>query len=174
MVKICLNHSIITSLALLFFNIYDKIFSEKIKTEENTLSSFWEKRHCVKSIQILSFFWSVLSCIRTEYRKIRTRKYSVFGHFSRSARNRLTRGLKDKREGFYRKAFGRARCPENFFKKVCGAESSLFSSSIISKLYLVGIFWLCKRMLLRLTENSFLESCYSNTFSLYLFFYFFL
>ena len=30
--------------------------------------------HCVKSVQIRSFFWSVLSCIRTEYRKIRTRK----------------------------------------------------------------------------------------------------
>ena len=32
--------------------------------------------HCLKSVQILSFFWS-------EYRKIRTRKNS-FGHFSRS------------------------------------------------------------------------------------------
>ena len=53
--------------------------------------------HCVKSVQILSFFWSVFSCIRTEYgdlplnlriqykyRKIRTRKNSIFGHFSRS------------------------------------------------------------------------------------------
>ena len=33
--------------------------------------------HCVKSVQIRSFFWS-------EYRKIRTRKNFVFGHFSRS------------------------------------------------------------------------------------------
>ena len=40
--------------------------------------------HCVKSVQIRSFFWSVFSCIRTEYRKIRTRKNSVLGHFSRS------------------------------------------------------------------------------------------
>ena len=38
-------------------------------------------RHCVKSVQILSFFWSLFSCIRTEYRKIRTRKNTVFGHF---------------------------------------------------------------------------------------------
>ena len=30
------------------------------------------------------FFLSVLSCIGTESRKIRTRKNSVFGHFSRS------------------------------------------------------------------------------------------
>ena len=49
---------------------------------------------CVKSAQIRSFFWSVFSLIRTEYGKIlciqcecgkiRTRKSSVFGHFSRS------------------------------------------------------------------------------------------
>ena len=30
--------------------------------------------HCVKSIQRRSFFRSAFSCIRTEYRKIRTRK----------------------------------------------------------------------------------------------------
>ena len=33
--------------------------------------------HCVKSVQIRSYFWS-------ECGKIRTRNYSVFGHFSRS------------------------------------------------------------------------------------------
>ena len=38
--------------------------------------------HCVKSVQIRSFSWSVFSCIRTEYRKIRTRKNSVFEYFS--------------------------------------------------------------------------------------------
>ena len=45
----------------------------------------------MKSVQIRSFFWSVLSCIRTEYgdllrkyRKIRTRKNSVFEHFLRN------------------------------------------------------------------------------------------
>ena len=40
--------------------------------------------HCVKSVQIRSFFWSIFSRIRTEYGEIRTRKNSVFGHFSRS------------------------------------------------------------------------------------------
>ena len=40
--------------------------------------------HCVKSIQIQNFFWSIFSYIQSEYRKIRTRKNSVFGHFSRS------------------------------------------------------------------------------------------
>ena len=34
--------------------------------------------HCVKSIQIWSFFWSVFSCIQSEHRKIRTRKNSDF------------------------------------------------------------------------------------------------
>ena len=57
--------------------------------------------HCVKSVQVLSVFWSVFSRIRTEYGdllriqfeygKIRTRKNSVFGHFSRSGSvNRIT------------------------------------------------------------------------------------
>ena len=53
--------------------------------------------HCVKSVQIVSFFWSVFSRIRTEngdfrskspysvpIREVRTRKNSVFGRFSRS------------------------------------------------------------------------------------------
>ena len=40
--------------------------------------------HCVKSVQIRCFFCSVFSHIRTEYGKIRTRKNTVFGHFSRS------------------------------------------------------------------------------------------
>ena len=45
-----------------------------------------------KSFRIRSFFWSVFSHIRTEILhavecgKIRTRKNSVFGHFSRGAR----------------------------------------------------------------------------------------
>ena len=40
--------------------------------------------HCVESVQIRSFFWLVFSCIRTEYREIRTRKNFVSGHFSHS------------------------------------------------------------------------------------------
>ena len=39
----------------------------------------------MKSVQIRSFFWPVFPRIRTEYGEIRTRKKSVFGHFSRSA-----------------------------------------------------------------------------------------
>ena len=40
--------------------------------------------HCVKSVQIRSYFWYVFSCIRIEYGKIRTRNNSVFGQFLRS------------------------------------------------------------------------------------------
>ena len=42
------------------------------------------QKHCMKSVQIQSYFWS-------EYKKIRTRNNSVFGHFSRSARNYFNR-----------------------------------------------------------------------------------
>ena len=38
----------------------------------------------VKSVPIRSIFWSVFPCLWSEYRKIRTRKYSVLRHFSRS------------------------------------------------------------------------------------------
>ena len=41
--------------------------------------------HYVNSVQRRSFFWSVFSRIQFEYWKIRTRKSSVFGHFSRNA-----------------------------------------------------------------------------------------
>ena len=54
--------------------------------------------HCVKSVQKRSFFWSVFFHIRTEYEvslrihsecgKIRTKKNSAFGHFSRSVSSR--------------------------------------------------------------------------------------
>ena len=40
--------------------------------------------HCVKSVQIRGFLWSLFSFVRTESRKIRTRKNFVFEHFSRS------------------------------------------------------------------------------------------
>ena len=51
-----------------------------LTSDQNTV----RKGHCVKSVQIRSLFWSVFSCIRTEHRKIRTRKNSVFGYFSHS------------------------------------------------------------------------------------------
>ena len=55
----------------------------KLAINVNSAGSY----HCVKSVQIRNFFWSAFCFIRThsEYRKIRTRKNSVFGFFSRSA-----------------------------------------------------------------------------------------
>ena len=37
--------------------------------------------HCVKSVRIRSYFWSIFSCIRTEYRKIAAWNNSVFCEF---------------------------------------------------------------------------------------------
>ena len=58
------------------------------------MKQFKQKFRCVRSVQIRSFFWSVFSRIQSgyfvslhiqsKYGKIRTRKNSVFGHFSRS------------------------------------------------------------------------------------------
>ena len=48
-----------------------------------------EFRHCVKSVQIWSIFWSVFSCIQTEYSKIRTRKYSIIGLVSKTVTSRV-------------------------------------------------------------------------------------
>ena len=45
--------------------------------------------YCVKRIEIQSYHWSVFSCIRTDYTKIRTRNNSVFGHFLRSGINSI-------------------------------------------------------------------------------------
>ena len=67
-------------------NIYQKN-SRKKHTFYQFLFCYWT-RHCVKSVQIRSYFWSVFSCIRTEYRKMRTRNNSVFGHFSCSVTKR--------------------------------------------------------------------------------------
>ena len=36
------------------------------------------EKHCVKNVQIRSYFWSVFSCIRTEYGDLRSKSpYSV-------------------------------------------------------------------------------------------------
>ena len=53
---------------------YSKIFQITLETSEFTKFGL---THCVKSAQVRSFSWS-------EYRKMRTKNNSVFGHFSRS------------------------------------------------------------------------------------------
>ena len=41
------------------------------------------RKHTYENKDIFhGYFWSVFSCIRTEYTKIRTKNNSVFGHFS--------------------------------------------------------------------------------------------
>ena len=41
------------------------IFNQGFASSTESLSP--ETKHCVKSVQIRSFFWSIFSCIRTEY-----------------------------------------------------------------------------------------------------------
>ena len=63
---------------LFFFYSPEKRISISIKiffTPGNHGCESSSNHLCVKSVQILSFFWSAFSCIRTEYRKIRSRKY---------------------------------------------------------------------------------------------------
>ena len=64
------------------------ILDVKFTFEEHLKNAFNKTNktigQCVKSVQIRSYFWSVFSCIQSEYRKIRIRNNSVFGHFLRS------------------------------------------------------------------------------------------
>ena len=62
-----------SKLELRYFNIFRKYF-----TLCCCLSQFREgirRKHCVKSVQILNFFWSVFSCIWTEYRNLLRKSY---------------------------------------------------------------------------------------------------
>ena len=72
-------------------------------------------QHCVKSAQIRSFFWSVFSCIRTEYRKIRVRKNSLFGHFSRSGNPPVETAISDT----WSKSQTRHHRRDNILFKIC-------------------------------------------------------
>ena len=40
------------------------------------------KLHCVKNVQIWSYFWSVFSCVRNEYQKKRTKKIRIWTLFT--------------------------------------------------------------------------------------------
>ena len=89
----------------------------------------------MKSVQIWSFFWSEFSCIRTEYGKIRTRKNSVFGHFSRS---------------------------ENYQKNIQAIESNFYKAAwlLFAILELVAVLWLlihvlcCKRYQVTVSQDT--------------------
>ena len=62
-----------------FFTLF-QIFSPLVV---NSYITLMQGSHYVKRVEIRSFFRSVFSRIWTEYGKIRTRKNSVFGFFSR-------------------------------------------------------------------------------------------
>ena len=90
-----------------FFRLFVHIF-----TIANELTGFsisrlgnmedFFKRHCLKSVLIRIYFWSLFSCIwpeygeiwslhiQSKYSKMRTRNNSVFGHFSHSEGVHLT------------------------------------------------------------------------------------
>ena len=71
-------------LRILFFISSDKSLSNKVATIVFSVKNFpkwylrqnleyectWYVVHCVKSVQIRSYFWSVFSCIYTEYRDL--------------------------------------------------------------------------------------------------------
>ena len=67
--------------------LYSSLFCDRIqfiKLRESSECSLEQNPFMNRSVQIPSFFSSVFSHIRTEYRRIRIRKTSVFGHFSHS------------------------------------------------------------------------------------------
>ena len=53
-------------------DITPEAYLELCQATNSVINPFRKKNHCVKSVQIRSFFWPVISCIKTEYRKIRT------------------------------------------------------------------------------------------------------
>ena len=72
-----------------------KIFFSVSRNEVGEKRTDIRTQHCVKSVQIRSFLWSVYSRIRTEYREIlqilspnagkyEPEKNSIFRHLSRS------------------------------------------------------------------------------------------
>ena len=83
------------------------------------------------SVQTQSFFWYIFSCIRTEYRKIRTRKKFVFGHFSR-----VTVFISQLHYAFetltYFTGFSLVLNIFNIFSSPCSSLSSFFNGATIS------------------------------------------
>ena len=90
MVKKIINNNVITCQTLpglgfntanfasvyFFFNIV--IGEANSDNQRNLFKNCTGNLHCVKSVQIRSFFWSVFSCIRTEYGDLRSKSpYSV-------------------------------------------------------------------------------------------------
>ena len=67
--------------------------NDRFARSSGNLNSSLRNKHCVKSVQIRCFFWSVFPCIRTEHGKMQTRKNSVFGQFLGSEWSVITKGF---------------------------------------------------------------------------------
>ena len=66
--------------------IWLNIYFHQMDKKTAKLNEYYKIRlHCVKSVQIRTFFWFLFFYIQFEYRKRRTRKNYVFRHFSYSA-----------------------------------------------------------------------------------------
>ena len=70
-------------------NEHDEEDIDKTNRINHDEDFFCEWKHCVKSVQIRSFFQFVFPRIRPGWWKIRNRKNSVFGNFSRSGSRQL-------------------------------------------------------------------------------------
>ena len=66
-----------------FFKLFCRTFTRALLVSPWKYFYIFECLQCVK-VPIRSFFWSVSSCIRTEYRKIRTGKKLLIWTLSRS------------------------------------------------------------------------------------------
>ena len=80
-------------------------------------ANVWAQIHCVKSVQIRSYLWSVFSCIQSKYRKIRTRNNSAFGHFSHS--DYFSKNADNKNESRIWCFIRTLKCFQFFSEKIC-------------------------------------------------------
>ena len=92
----------------------------------------------MKSLQIRSFSLSVFFSIRTEYRKIRTRINSVFGHFSRS-------------ETYFLWNFGTALQNTWLLRQI------LFSEKYVFRSVYLGLFFTAQKM--KFFTEDFFSKC---------------
>ena len=75
--------------------LMERTSQKQFVTQKEISKEKQNRKELVKTIG--SFFWSLFSYIQSKYRKIRTRKNSVFGQFSRSVQviNKKIRKIKN-------------------------------------------------------------------------------
>ena len=95
------------------------------------LNVSWVRTHCLKSVQIRSFCW-------IEYRKIRSRNNSVFGHFLRSD---IYFSLRHYRIDIFFSIFGELALISYFTVNICQRIQVIFLSSKFSGNQKLCINW---------------------------------